>query len=58
MGEWTVNGRDGTTVSGVEQMMGMLQASVYEKAKELQPMLDADPLAFEKVEQATKALFE
>lgn len=58
MGEWTVNGRDGTTVSGVEQMMGMFLASVYEKAKELQAMLDGDPLAFEKVEQATKELFD
>jgi hypothetical protein len=58
MGVWTVNGRDGVKVNAVEQMMGMFLASVYEKSKELQLILDKDPLAFEQIEQQTKELFD
>jgi hypothetical protein len=58
MGVWTVNGRDGIKVNAVEQMMGMFLASVYEKSKELQLMLDNDPLSFEQIEQQTKELFD
>ena len=58
MGDWTVNGRDGVKVTAVEQMMGMFLASVYEKSKELQLILDNDPLAFEQIEQQAKELFD
>ncbi len=58
MGEWTVNGRDGVKVTAFEQMIGMFLASVYEKAKELQLILDNDPLAFEQIEQQSKELFD
>ncbi len=51
MGDWTVDGRDGVKVTAVEQMMGMILASVYEKSKELQLILDNEPLAFEEIEQ-------
>ena len=37
---WNVNGRDGTKVADPKQMMGMVIAEVFEKAKELQEMLD------------------
>ena len=46
-----MNGRDGTKVADPKQMMGMFIAEVFEKAKELQEMLDRDPLLFEQVEQ-------
>jgi hypothetical protein len=58
MGDWTVDGRDGVKVTAVEQMMGMFLASVYEKSKELQLILDNDPLAFEQIEQQAKELFD
>lgn len=58
MGEWTVDGRDGTKVTHVEQMMGMFLAAVFEKAKELQIILDNDPLKFESIEQEAKELFD
>lgn len=58
MGEWTVNGRDGTKVADARQMMGMFLGEVFEKAKQLQEMLDDDPLHFELVEQQTKELFD
>ena len=45
---WNVNGRDGTKVADPKQMMGMFIAEVFEKAKELQEMLDRDPLFFKK----------
>ena len=38
--------------------MGLFLASVYEKSKELQFILDNDPLAFEQIEQRTKELFD
>ena len=50
MGDWTVDGLDGVKVTAVEQMMGMFLASVDEKSKELQLILDSDPLAFEQIE--------
>ena len=56
MGGWNVNGRDGTKVADPKQMMGMFIAEVFEKAKELQEMLDRDPLLFEQVEQEAKEL--
>ena len=55
---WNVNGRDGTKVADPKQMMGMFIAEVFEKAKELQEMLDRDPLLFEQVEQEAKELFD
>lgn len=58
MGGWNVNGRDGTKVADPKQMMGMFIAEVFEKAKELQEMLDRDPLLFEQVEQEAKELFD
>jgi hypothetical protein len=56
MGDWTVDGLDGVKVTAVEQMMGMFLASVDEKSKELQLILDSDPLAFEQIEQQAKEL--
>ncbi|MCY3011516.1 MAG: hypothetical protein NTY42_17045 [Planctomycetota bacterium] len=58
MGEWNVNGRDGTKVDDARQMMGMFLGEVFEKAKRLQEILDDDPLLFEQVEQETKELFD
>ena len=40
MGDWNLNGRKGTKVADPKQMMGMFIAEVFEKAKELQEMLD------------------
>ena len=58
MGDWTVDGRDGVKVTAVEQMMGLFLVRVYEKSKELQLILDSDPLAFEQIEQQAKELFD
>ena len=58
MGEWNVNGRDGTKVDDARQMMGMFLGEVFEKAKRLQEILDDDPLLFEQVEQETKERFD
>lgn len=58
MGEWTVDGCDGIKVAHIEQMMGIFLARVYDKAKDLQSLLDSDPLQFERVEQMAKELFD